>query len=167
MRQMQVIVAYLAIVDGFPQVSVCLVRHTNSDAVYSNQFGIDLGTGGSACPDIYLERGLFHAFCEFMHCNFRIAAWRKSGNTDDVPCIDHSCSCCAWHDLGEKALVLNPAKEFTIIGVDHYYHPPKNKIIYKSPQLDLPAFAADLFTSVKNTVYTRRECFLLFIENVR
>ena len=125
MGQVQIVVVYLACIDSFSQVGIGLVRHTVSDAVYSNQFGIDLGTGGSAGPDINLEWSFFHAFCEFMHCNLRIAAGGKSGNTDDIARIEHFCCSLGIAYLGEKTFVFNSAKEFTIIGVDHYYHPPK------------------------------------------
>ena len=127
MGQVQIVVVYFACVDSFSQVGIGLVRHTVSNAVYSYQFCINLGTGGSAGPDVDLEWSFFHAFCEFMHCNFRIAAGRKSGNTDDIASTEHFCCSLGIAYLGEKTFVFDSAKEFTIIGVDHYYHPPKNE----------------------------------------
>ena len=131
MGQVKVIIVDAACIDGFSEVAVGLVWHTVSDAVYSDQFSIDLGTGGSAGPYVYLEWSFFHTFCEFMHGDLRIAAWGESGNTKDVACLNHSCCSFSITDFCFQICTFNSAKEFAIIGVDHYYHPPKNIKISK------------------------------------
>ena len=131
MGQVKVIIVDAACIDGFSEVAVGLVWHTVSDAVYSDQFSINLGTSRSASPYVYLEWGFFHTFCEFMHGDLRIAAWGESGNTKDVACLNHSCCSFSITDFCFQICTFNSAKEFAIIGVDHYYHPPKNIKISK------------------------------------
>lgn len=70
MAQVQVEIVDLAGIDCFSQCTVSLVGHTVSDPVHFYQFAINLGTCGSARPDIYLERRLLHAFSQFMHRDF-------------------------------------------------------------------------------------------------
>lgn len=125
MGQMQVEIVDGTCIDCFSQISIGLVRHTVSNAVYCYQFSINLGTGGCTSPDIYLEWCFFHTFSEFMHCDFRIAAWSKSGNTKDIAWLNHCCCSLCITDFGFQVSTFNSAKEFAIIGVDHYYHPPK------------------------------------------
>ena len=131
MRQVKIEIIQSTSIDGFSQVAIGLVWHTNSYAVHSDQFAIDLGASGSAGPYVYLERSFFHTFCEFMHGDLRIAAWGESGNTKDVACLNHSCCSFSITDFCFQICTFNSAKEFAIIGVDHYYHPPKNIKISK------------------------------------
>ena len=129
MAEMQVEIVDLAGIDCFSQIGVCLIGHTVSDTVYCHQFGINLGTCGSTRPDIYLERCLLHTFSQFMHRDFRIAARCESADPQDIPRLDHGCCRFAVAYFVQQFFRLDTAKEFTVIDVDHYYHPPKiNKI---------------------------------------
>ena len=129
MAEMQVEIVDLAGIDCFSQIGVCLIGHTVSDTVYCHQFGIDLGTCGSTRPDIYLERCLLHTFSQFMHRDFRIAARCESADPQDIPRLDHGCCRFAVAYFVQQFFRLDTAKEFTVVDVDHYYHPPKiNKI---------------------------------------